>query len=1304
MQAYFEYAVWIWAIGTGVDFALSIYLLRFANGPGRGFLWRPMKKRTLVILSLWPLLPAFIAGAAGFTNQFNSGFDFVTHGIIGNTNWDGVYLDFGDVPNGNNGGDGPGHTIQANETNSPGTLTLQTLGSTWAGAADDGFFAYKLVAGDFDVSVETAPPWNTQPYAVGGLLVRAWNTNNSGAPASFTGSPSENWLALWRFQEFGVNLIREATNNADFELSFPDSNSDTNTPRYFRITRTGDVFAFYWKTNGPDAWTLITNAPAAGGYVPATGTLARPDWHDLPVQVGIAEATFTANSPIEHFADFELSGPNVTFPAMPPAPTGLLVTATNPAGAVTFSWTPGDPGDNSLVVMRQLGNIQHNPVNGLTYNSDSTFGDTNACLGGGNEFVVYNGGSDSVTVSNLAGSNVWYAVAVYEYSGSGSSTVYNTANPATVQVIGPLPITGVAVSLNSTNIPVGGAAFATLLVSYGSGQSNVVPSADPSIVWTSSDPTVATVDTNGIVNGIGIGSASITGALSGFQASATVTVHSPAFTETFTGTNDFLDLGLIGSPWDGLYLNFGDVPGGSPGADGGGVTTILNSQIDNTNGLALSSAQSDWQGTADDGPFLFKLAPGSINTASGDFEAVAHVLSEGPLNSEAAGIMARLYNTTNGGPVAGNMENHVNYWKVQNGWTSARVTQNGANTTVVADGPSPTDGWLLLQRVGSTNFYFFEKSASNGPWTFLTNTVLATASNNAPMQVGLAQQTLTTNTGQAVVDHFMLDAAGITTSLKPPPPATDVSEVLNSNLSITISYTVGTNSDGTAIRSVVVMRAGGPITAQPYTGMALAGNPVFGDPNNDLGGGNFVVFRSLFGSLQTNPSVTVTSLTPGTVYFVAVYTFVGTGTNRTFNETGSVPGFPVPEPPLLGITVTVPPVPLNGIGLLQVVGQYFSRPPQPLVIGPDNPVVISGNTNVVKVFDGIVTGVGLGTTTVTVVYVTPIRSVSNVCNVTVYQPAFNDDFGTNHDYLHNGVAGTIYDGIYDVSGTYPIPGSSYVPPAGSGTLIADANISSNHVLTITGTGDGWETVESGGFFLFKYVPGDFQMAVHLNGFTKAAYNMPGLLARAYAATNAILGQPLGYEVPGFNGTNDTGEYWVSLVRFDYLGIGTYARLNTDAMVVQNTQPDEGDTNDWLLIVRSSGTNFSFYKKLNLSDPWQYLPIKTVYQVPEFAGRPMQVGFMAGDWNLAPAPPNSAAFDGFMLDLTTSELSLQVSDNGDGTVTVSWPPDPASELQSSPALDNPNWQRVGGTRMLGNDGRFHLSVPIAAGGEYFRLRN
>jgi hypothetical protein len=104
-------------------------------------------------VGLWLLSAAPSARAAAFTNHFNSGFDFAANGIVGNTNWDGVYLGSGDILNGNPGGDGSGRTILANETASPWLLAVQTSYSTWSGAGDDGFFAYKLVAGDFDVSV-----------------------------------------------------------------------------------------------------------------------------------------------------------------------------------------------------------------------------------------------------------------------------------------------------------------------------------------------------------------------------------------------------------------------------------------------------------------------------------------------------------------------------------------------------------------------------------------------------------------------------------------------------------------------------------------------------------------------------------------------------------------------------------------------------------------------------------------------------------------------------------------------------------------------------------------------------------------------------------------------------------------------------------------------------------------------------------------------------------------------------------------------------------------------------------------------
>jgi hypothetical protein len=694
--------------------------------------------------------------------------------------------------------------------------------------------------------------------------------------------------------------------------------------------------------------------------------------------------------------------------------------------------------------------------------------------------------------------------------------------------------------------------------------------------------------------------------------------------------------------------------------------------------------------------------PGSINAVSGDFQAVVHINTMNTLNGVFAGIQARLFANPTHAAGPGGAEYHVNYWKVQNGTTSVRRTQNGGNTTFVAAGPNAANGWLLLQRVNSTNFYFFEKATTNDLWTLVTNVVMAAASNNAPMEVGIAQQSTAGVNALTTFDSFMLDAPGIISGTPAPTPASNVVMTLNPNLSMNITYTVGTNLDGTAIRSVVVMRDGGPVTAQPYTGMPLGGNSVFGDAANSLGGGNYVVFRSLAGATNTTQVVTVTGLIPGHTYYVAVYTFVGAGATRTFNMDASTANSSLQDGVLLFLeTLPTPAIARGGIGFMQVIGHYTAG--ATLNVSPFA-TITSDNTNVIKVLNGVLTGISNGTANITLVY----SGVTNVAVVSVRNPVFTDNFSVNHDYITGGVTGTGWQGLYSpAEGTNPIPSSAYVPLAGSGTTLADANVTSNNVLTLTGAGDGWENGNVGGFFLFKYAPGDFQMAVHIhthdyltNIGPAFAFNQPGLLARAYAVDgNNNIGAPLGLAVTNANGTNDLGEYWVSLTRFDNFGIGTYARRNLDNAVSQNTQPDQGDTNYWLLIVRSGSTEFDFYKRLGPNDPWRQVPNRTHYSLPVFAGRPMQVGLMSGPWSGVGGAQRTVHFENFMLDVTSGS-PLQIVVSG-GNATVSWPAIPNAILQSTDSLLPINWQNVGGVPTLGPNG-YSLTIPLGPGTKFFRL--
>ena len=1225
-----------------------------------------------------------VRGDSIINNFNNSSYNYIANGIIGDTNWDGVYLRFGDIPGGNNGGDGNGNTTVANANNDiPGYLVVQGTGTTWAGAGDDGFFLYKVVSGDFDASVQIVGPFEAQNYHLPGIMARAYNTNNSGAPYSTTVTNSvENWMYNARFQEFSISEHgRYVTNGADHDGYFntPGDNSDTNTTRFVRLTRVGDVFSFYEKTNLSDAWSFIS-------------TLARPDLAGVAMQVGLEDNVGTANTPKTYFTDFELSGPNVSLgtPTLPGTPSQIVTTSTNVGGSLTFSWTLGTPGESSLVVVKRVtatsANIQINPVQGVTYTADPAFGASDALMGSG-QSIVYSGTGNSVTVTNLGANNINYIVAVYEYTNNGTTTIYNTATPTTAVFPGPGVITDAHLTVPQNDIPAGGAVHVSLVASFSTGETSDQTVAT---TWSSSDPTIATVDAFGAVSAITNGAVTITGMFGPFTLNTNLTVHTPVFVDGFTSTNSFLTNGLVGSMYDGMFLKYGDFPGQFVDATGPGTTIALDSQISSTNGLTMNSFQTDWQGVRDDGAFLFKIVPGSQNSVSGDFEASMEVVTMNTLAAAKVGLMARLYVPTTGAAAPGGAENHVNYYKVQNGTTQISSANAGTATIYVTSGPAAANRFMLLQRVNSTNFYFYERAATNAPWAFVTNVVLIAATNNAPMEVGIAEETRSGVTALATVRSFMLDAAGVASATQPPPAATNFSMTLNGDLSMTLNW-VAKDSIGNPVQSIAVMRAAAPVSAQPTLGQPLTASSVFGAPASGLGSGNYVVFVSDPSPASINNSVTVTGLAPGVTYYAAIYTFTGSSSNKVFNTAGAVSstgtdGF------LTGVRGSLAGgIPVGGIGQLLVEAIYTGGAAVDVSSVAN---ISSADTNIIKVLNGVLTGITNGTVLVT----NSFGGFTNVASVTVRAPFFTDTFTNAHDYLVDGVTNTGWDELYNPrDGVNPIPGSTYVPATGSGATVADANISSNNVLTITSAGDGWENDAAGGFFLFKYVPGDFQVAVHINSFDINAYNQPGIMARGYGVTNGLVGTPMGLVQTNAGGTNTVGEYWVDLTRFDEFGIGTYARDNIDSVVSQNTQADVNDTNYWMLISRTHGTNFVFYKRLNPTDPWKRLPNGTSYALPQFANRPMQVGIAAGPWS--GGTPNTVRFDSFLLDIVGGS-QLKVSASG-SNLTISWPAIPGT-LEHATSLTAPSWQTVPGTPVLDNNG-YSLTVPATGGTDFFRLR-
>ena len=152
--------------------------------------------RTLTRISVGVLLIilGLSAQAGTLINNFTTPFDYVANGIIGDTNWDGMYLRFGDIPGGNVGDNPAGDTqIADSGITYAGYLSLRSSGGDWSGAGDDGVLLWKLVAGDFDVSVQSSPfdlnggtSFDNGAYQMAGLMARAYNPDNSGAPYSTT--------------------------------------------------------------------------------------------------------------------------------------------------------------------------------------------------------------------------------------------------------------------------------------------------------------------------------------------------------------------------------------------------------------------------------------------------------------------------------------------------------------------------------------------------------------------------------------------------------------------------------------------------------------------------------------------------------------------------------------------------------------------------------------------------------------------------------------------------------------------------------------------------------------------------------------------------------------------------------------------------------------------------------------------------------------------------------------------------------------------------------------------------------------
>lgn len=375
------------------------------------FIRYPLQFILTTVISAFLLKGLPVCAQVTYSDSFNTNVNYLTNGIVG-TIWDGVYFGAGEFNNTGLGGGGPGETLQCDANISTrSNLTLQTTGTAWENADDDGFYLFKVVPGDFSMSVHVVSPFNNAAYNTAGLQARAFG------PGGDPNGGSENFVSWTRFDEFNfANYLRSEIAGGVTQIN-PTNYPNTNY--WVRMDRVnGTNFLFYEKSTKAGAWTLRPFPSPVNGTV-----LHRPDLKGLQLEVGIIHATFGGQLGVQ-FSDFSLTASNSTPVAAPSPPTSLIVVG-NSNDTLNVSWTAGSGSAGSVVVVWSATNnlVKEIPANGVSYNGNSVYGAGDTLPGAG-YFVVYSGTGTNVVVSGLA-VNTTYNVAVFSYSGSGSTLSYN---------------------------------------------------------------------------------------------------------------------------------------------------------------------------------------------------------------------------------------------------------------------------------------------------------------------------------------------------------------------------------------------------------------------------------------------------------------------------------------------------------------------------------------------------------------------------------------------------------------------------------------------------------------------------------------------------------------------------------------------------------------------------------------------------------------------------------------------------------------------------------------------------------------
>jgi len=792
-----------------------------------------------------------------------------------------------------------------NMSGTAGKLALVSSTTALSGSCPTGgsivdFIGYGGTASCSETAVATAPSNNTTSmYRASSGCTDANNNSIDFSVASVLPRNSSSTPNFCSPATQALNITSANIQAGQFDFNWTDG-SGSKRAVFIKATNTGTaspvnnttytantVFASGTQI-GATAWYCVFNGTTHASNITITGLSASTDY-----RIMVCEYNGTAGAEKYNTATATNNPFNVTTSAAgctaPSIQASVLSTNSATTSQFNVSWTAGD-GNGTMIVIRPTAQSILAPSSGTSYTADPDYslaGQIN-----GNNRVVFRAAGTTVTPTNL-NAGTQYTVTAYEYNNTGDC--YNLTSPpsSSIYTLSTEPLahgasfSATAASPTSINLSFSAASTITNAAGYIilQRQAAAAPTGTPtdatsySIGNTIGDGTVAAIITT---------TSSTSTTISGLSPSlqyyytlipynwdgsnnGTYNYYTATTIPSATATTLSLSAPSISSPTATAITSTTATLGGNVTSDGGATVTargVVWAETSLNSNPTIGGANTNNEvGSGTTG--IFTVSATGLPVATQISYAAYATNSQGTTYTSVPTFYTLENQPTT--PASVIVFGTVTTGSINLSWTNG----NGANRIVVARLAATT-------RVAPTNANGYSVNSADftdvlNSQTGTGNIVIYNGTGSSVTVTGLS--TLTSYTfdiyeynGATVTANYSSNISGTksTLSAEPTTQATAVNFTNVTSTAFKINWTIGNGAN-----SIVLVKDITAVDSDPVDGTTYTANPIFGS-GQQIGTGNFVVYKS------TAATVTVTGLTDGHTYHVAVYSFNGSGGTENY--------------------------------------------------------------------------------------------------------------------------------------------------------------------------------------------------------------------------------------------------------------------------------------------------------------------------------------------------------------------------------------------------------------------------------------